>query len=69
MILECIETAADLIDRMDPSEDPCDDFYQFACGGYVKKTVIPEDKSRTSMFSDLGDKLNRQIKGEITEND
>ena len=69
MILECIETAADLIDRMDSSVDPCDDFYQFACGGYVKKTVIPEDKSRTSMFSDVGDKLNRQIKGEIMVND
>ena len=27
------------------------------------QTVIPEDRSRTSMFSDVGDKLNEQIKG------
>jgi len=60
---ECIQTAADLTERMDTNADPCQDFYQFACGGYVEKTIIPEDRSRTSMFSDVGDKLNEQIKG------
>ena len=36
-ITECIQTAAELADRMDIRADPCEDFYQFACGGYVKK--------------------------------
>ena len=34
---ECIQTAAALADRMDTRADPCQNFYQFACGGYVKK--------------------------------
>ena len=29
----------------------------------MEATVIPEDKSRTSMFSEVGDKLNQQLKG------
>ena len=33
---ECIQTAADLASRMDTTVDPCEDFYQFACGGYIK---------------------------------
>jgi putative endopeptidase len=31
---------------LDRTADPCTDFYQFACGGWLKTTQIPPDKSR-----------------------
>jgi predicted metalloendopeptidase len=30
---------------MDPSADPCQDFFAYACGGFVKSTVIPPDRA------------------------
>ena len=32
-----------LVKQMDLSVDPCEDFYSYACGGFMEHTQIPED--------------------------
>ena len=46
----CVTTAADLLRQMDRNICPCQDFYKFACGGFIADTVLPEYKT-TSGFS------------------
>jgi len=58
----CVEAAADVLSKVDLSVDPCEDFYQFACGKYIQTSVIPDDKGQVSEFSQMNDKLNEQVR-------
>jgi putative endopeptidase len=48
------------IANMDPSVKPGDDFYLYANGGWVKRAVIPPDRSRVGAFSALIDSTNKR---------
>ena len=58
----CVRTAAEILDNLDTSVDPCQDFFKFSCGGFVQRTAIPDDRTRMSSFSVLGDKLLTQVR-------
>lgn len=49
----CITVAGMVIGGLDQSVDPCNDFYKFACGGWMKNNPLPEGKSRWGTFSNL----------------
>uniref|UniRef100_A0A674C0H3 Neprilysin n=1 Tax=Salmo trutta TaxID=8032 RepID=A0A674C0H3_SALTR len=59
----CLCAASRLIENMDANVDPCDNFYQYACGGWLKKNIIPETSSRYSTFDILRDELEVVLKG------
>ena len=41
------------INAIDKTADPCVDFYQYACGTWMKSNPIPADKSRWGRFDQL----------------
>ncbi|XP_056158201.1 endothelin-converting enzyme 1 isoform X2 [Lampris incognitus] len=49
----CITVASAVMSSLDRSVDPCQDFYNFSCGGWVKNNPLPEGKSRWGPFSNL----------------
>ena len=50
------------IANMDPSVKPGDNFYLYANGGWLKRTVIPPDRSSVGVFTALSDLSNQRTR-------
>lgn len=38
----CVTAASKIIEYLDESVDACENFYEFACGNYIKNAIIPK---------------------------
>ncbi|EKM55471.1 uncharacterized protein PHACADRAFT_256119 [Phanerochaete carnosa HHB-10118-sp] len=58
---QCVMLAASVISSLDQSYDPCENFYDFATGGWIKQHPIPSDKGIYGNFEALAQQNKRLI--------
>ncbi|XP_036386960.1 endothelin-converting enzyme 1 isoform X2 [Megalops cyprinoides] len=63
----CVTVASAVLGALDRTVDPCHDFYNFACGGWVRNNPLPEGKSRWGPFSNLWER-NMAVMKQMLEN-
>jgi putative endopeptidase len=44
------------VNALDKSADPCVDFYQYSCGGWLKNNPIPSDQAAWGRFNELAER-------------
>jgi endothelin-converting enzyme/putative endopeptidase len=55
------------VDAIDRTVNPCQDFYRYACGGWMAKNPIPADKSSYGRFEELYERNLLILRGLLEE--
>ncbi|XP_053546209.1 endothelin-converting enzyme 1 isoform X2 [Bombina bombina] len=63
----CISVTSTILRSLDRSVDPCQDFYGYACGGWIKANPVPDGHSRWGTFNELWEH-NQAIMKHLLEN-
>ena len=53
MTKDCVTAASKIIQDMDASIDPCQDFYAFSCCGFIDNTNVTADKAQVCTMSQM----------------
>ncbi|XP_068916710.1 endothelin-converting enzyme homolog isoform X1 [Tenebrio molitor] len=59
---QCINTASNVLQAMDRSADPCTDFYQYSCGGWMASNPVPDWTATWDRLALLRESLMQSMK-------
>uniref|UniRef100_A0A7N9B0C2 Phosphate regulating endopeptidase homolog, X-linked n=1 Tax=Mastacembelus armatus TaxID=205130 RepID=A0A7N9B0C2_9TELE len=62
IVLSFSPIAGSIITKLDRSINPCEDFYRYACGGWLKENPIPEDSSSYGIYPWLRQHVDIRLK-------
>lgn len=61
----CLQAAARILHRIDPDQDPCEDFYLTSCGSFIAHNEIPDDSFQRSTLQEMQESILVDIKSKL----
>ncbi|XP_047519759.1 neprilysin-4-like [Pieris napi] len=58
----CVGTASRVLSALNRDVEPCTDFYEFACGGWIKKNPVPEWATSWDQLAKLREQLTSDLR-------
>ncbi|KAJ8306664.1 hypothetical protein KUTeg_015705 [Tegillarca granosa] len=63
----CKEASAYIVGKMNLSADPCDNFYNYVCGSWLKNLKVPKSRAKYNVFSIISDENDAHLKKIIND--